>query len=1008
MAFKLADLVIGLSLDSSGVKKGLAGVEGDVKSAGGRMGSIMTGVFQGVGQAIFGAVKVGVGAAVNEIGKAVTASSNLNEVVSKTNATFGSAAASVLEWSKTSATAFGLSQRAALDVTAGLGNMFIQLGSGRKEAAALSQGMVELAADIASFHNVAGGAEEVSEAMASAFRGEYDALQRYIPTISAAAVEQRALAMTGKDTAAALSQLDKALAVQELIMRGAGAATGDFDKTSRELANSQRILAAQMEDGAARIGGSFRPAVTAITNLISGLAPQMFTYAQNITDQFANGLAAGIRAIIPVITTIRQLFTYWFQPGSPPKILPDIDKWGKGTMQAWLDGMASIDVKAAFDTVGKAVEGILRSFVGAGKMDEGALVGSIFGSRDAIAKAVAEFRKLGSVSEATIKQIAASAGPAGAAISTLVKTYFELQRASEKVKTAQDALNRTTAQYDAIIDPLRGKLDDVRGQQQALANQQRLISAKNTLNNIDSTASEKRDAALEIEAIALEEQIRLAEDKKEAAVSAGQAAVDTATKEQEAAKLQLDAAQATIDRQVETNNLLGEQKRLVEQLAAAQEAAAQKAQSAAEATANKATAAAERAQREAEQLQAAQLRYNLEISDTPGKIALMEAELAKLTPGTADYFDTLTRISQLQEQYKNELEQTAKAAGALGLTDIGPGLDTGIIQPLNEVMKAGEGVQNLAKALEEAFAPVGPASKEVQKLAETLNIFGVAVTNILTAMGILKEGTALSLAETGGYWATFAGAVEGDIAKVDAASLSNVEKMTANVAIITALISGNWAEAWRLYKEYAMTAYSEVDTDTETKLGRLEFLFNVFHRITKLTWGSYWEDIKFLFTTATTAITTTVDGWATSLTTAIDGFGQSMYDAGAGLLDNFWDGLKAKWTDISTWFSSSLQGLRNQLPFSEPKDASSPLRNLGKSGESMINMIQDGMAKASLSVQPLADGLLPATAGATTNNSTSYGPVTINMALHGDVPDRTVDRAKNVIIDGLRSAGVIS
>ena len=57
------------------------------------------------------------------------------------------------------------------------------------------------------------------------------------------------------------------------------------------------------------------------------------------------------------------------QARKPAKILPDIDKWGAGTMKAYLEGFTSLDIKSAFDTVG-AIETILRSDVAAGKGDE--------------------------------------------------------------------------------------------------------------------------------------------------------------------------------------------------------------------------------------------------------------------------------------------------------------------------------------------------------------------------------------------------------------------------------------------------------------------------------------------------------------------------------------------------------------------------------------------------------------------------------------------------------------
>ena len=75
--------------------------------------------------------------------------------------------------------------------------------------------------------------------------------------------------------------------------------------------------------------------------------------------------------------------------------------------------------------------------------------------------------------------------------------------------------------------------------------------------------------------------------------------------------------------------MLGEQRQLEERLAQQREADAKRAAAEAEQAANKAKQQQEQAERLAEQLHQAQLRYNLEIADTPSKIKLLEAELAR-------------------------------------------------------------------------------------------------------------------------------------------------------------------------------------------------------------------------------------------------------------------------------------------------------------------------------------------------------------------------------------------
>lgn len=240
------------------------------------------------------------------LGSAVKGASDLNETMSKANNVFKDSAADIQEWSKTSATAFGQSRAEALNAASTFGNLFVQLGTGSKESAELSKQMTVLASDFASFHNAA--PVDVIDAMTAAFRGEYDAVQRYVPTINAAAVEQKALAMTGKATTKELTAQEKALATQTLLLQGAGDATGDFARTQDQVANKVRILSAQLKDVRDEIGMQLIPVALRLATVFSGLVESFGSLGpstQNMILIFAGVLAA----IGPVVTVVGALVT---------------------------------------------------------------------------------------------------------------------------------------------------------------------------------------------------------------------------------------------------------------------------------------------------------------------------------------------------------------------------------------------------------------------------------------------------------------------------------------------------------------------------------------------------------------------------------------------------------------------------------------------------------------------------------------------------------------------------
>lgn len=208
------------------------------------------------------AVAKGLDLAVSGIGNSISLARDYNEILSKSNTIFGDQASAIENWAGSASTAFGQSKAQALDAAASFGNMFTQLGLGGQTAADMSIKMTELASDFASFHNA--DITEVLTAQQAAFRGEYDALQRFVPTINAASVAQEALAQTGKTSTDQLTAGEKAAAAYSLMIKGAGDAQGDFERTSGSLANQQRILSAQWQDFQAQVGQALIPALTAI------------------------------------------------------------------------------------------------------------------------------------------------------------------------------------------------------------------------------------------------------------------------------------------------------------------------------------------------------------------------------------------------------------------------------------------------------------------------------------------------------------------------------------------------------------------------------------------------------------------------------------------------------------------------------------------------------------------------------------------------------------------------
>jgi hypothetical protein len=219
--------------------------------------------------------------------------SSTKESMNKVDAVFGDSAGTIKDFAKGADKSLGISNRAALTAAGNFGNMFDQLGLGGGAAADMSTDLITLAADLGSFNEA--DITDVLESQQSAFRGEYDSLQKFIPTINAAAVEQEALAATGKKSAKELTEQDKALAVYSLMLKGSGKAQGDFARTIGSTANQAKVAGAEAENLQTSLGDALLPITNKVTEakrklvgvLANDVVPWLTETGGNIRDKLA-------------------------------------------------------------------------------------------------------------------------------------------------------------------------------------------------------------------------------------------------------------------------------------------------------------------------------------------------------------------------------------------------------------------------------------------------------------------------------------------------------------------------------------------------------------------------------------------------------------------------------------------------------------------------------------------------------------------------------------------------
>jgi hypothetical protein len=166
----------------------------------------------------------------------------------------------VLDWGNKSALAFGQSKQQALEAAGTFGNLFTSMGLANGKSADMSKGLVELAADLASFNNI--DPALVLEKLRSGLVGEVEPLRTLGINLTMAATKAKAVQMG-------------LAGANALILEQSSNAQGDFARTADGMANQSRIMSAQLKDSAAMLGQNLLPIALKV---VQGLNKMLETF----------------------------------------------------------------------------------------------------------------------------------------------------------------------------------------------------------------------------------------------------------------------------------------------------------------------------------------------------------------------------------------------------------------------------------------------------------------------------------------------------------------------------------------------------------------------------------------------------------------------------------------------------------------------------------------------------------------------------------------------------------
>lgn len=292
------------------------------------------------------------------------------------------------------------------------------------------------------------------------------------------------------------------------------------------------------------------------------LADNAFEWGANIILSLAEGIVSAVSAVINALVSVGNVITNWLAPGSPPKLLPDLPKWGASALTEYMSGWAQGDF-SVFDQIAGTISKFVQSLPEK-VLSERGVIPRILGTRQAIAQAINDVSEAGRVTEKIVKNVTDAVGTAEHGIQEYVRASLEMSLANERLAQAQEQLNNVTSFYDEVLSELNAALKE---NLNIVNERQRLANIEEALANSRLTAEERARLEAEKRDIQLRQQIRAVERARDADVSAAQDQVNAAADQARAIQEQLSAAQSLIDIQAEQNTLIQQQIDLLKRLA---------------------------------------------------------------------------------------------------------------------------------------------------------------------------------------------------------------------------------------------------------------------------------------------------------------------------------------------------------------------------------------------------------------------------------------------------------
>ncbi len=345
---------------------------------GSKVGTVSANVVKGFGimAGAAGGLAIVVGKQLFDVGEELTAlDQKIGTVFS------GESLNTVTDWADEVAARMGLTSTQAAGLAANAGDLLKPMGFTADEAANMSTEIIGLAGALSEWSGGQRSVEDTAEILSKALLGERDSLKSLGIAISQAEVDQRALTIAQQAGRDEITEQDKALATQALILEKSTDAQEAFAAGGNKLTAAQNRLKAAFGELQERLARKLLPlfakAADIVVELIEvfeedGLGGVISNVSQRIKDAWpvirtqlgvwARGFVDWVKQVGPpflaALGNLLLKFGSWFIDDALPVIIDKLGEWA----QAFIDWIGPL-IPPFFRKLGQLIADFANWFI---------------------------------------------------------------------------------------------------------------------------------------------------------------------------------------------------------------------------------------------------------------------------------------------------------------------------------------------------------------------------------------------------------------------------------------------------------------------------------------------------------------------------------------------------------------------------------------------------------------------------------------------------------------------